>query len=368
LLHEISVGERRAHARELVLRHGWNASAYQILNPGLRLWFAEAGDAVAGYSVFGGTWVVAGAPVCAEHRLDAVSRELERAAVMVGARVVYFGAGSRLATDLEAHHAHHVVRIGAQPAWDPAEWAHIVRRKASLRAQLNRARNKGISVRELAPLPPGPDGALESIASLEAVRRAWLASRGLPPLHFMTESDTLGDLRDRRVFVAGRSNGQIVAFLVATPVPARDGWLIEQWPRLREAPNGTVQLLVDAAMRTLAAAGARYATMGLAPLSDRAGEIGEREPLWLRGLLRWIRAHGRRFYNFRGLEAFKAAFEPNDWEPLYVATRSPRLTLGDLRAIAGVFGGGSPEQLIVRALFSAVRREVVTAVTRLSVP
>ena len=347
-----SVADARARARSLVLRYGWNASAYQILNPGLRLWFSEAGDAVAGYAQFGSTWVIAGAPVCAARRLDAVSREIERVAGILGARVLYFGAGQRLAQDLERDRSHHVLRIGAQPTWDASRWPDIVRRKASLRAQLNRARNKGVTVAEWSS-----DSARHD-PSLERVRDTWLGTRGLPPLHFLTESDTLGDVRDRRVFVANKGDAGVVAFLVATPVPARDGWLIEQWPRTREAPNGTTHLLVDAAMRALADSGARYISMGLAPLSDRAGPVWQGEPLWLQLLMRWVRAHGRRFYNFRGLESFKAAFEPIEWEPVYVATREPRLTLTDLRAIAGVFGGGSPERLVARALGTALKREL----------
>jgi phosphatidylglycerol lysyltransferase len=338
----------RARARELVMELGWNASAYQILNPGLSLWFSAAGDAVAGYVPFGDRWIVAGAPVCSEARIDAVSRELDVAAP----RTIYFGAGERLARTLEADRTHHVVRIGAQPVWDPRAWPSIVRTKASLRAQLNRARNKGVSVTELnAPVA-------ERHPALEGVRAAWLTTRGLPPLHFLTESDTLGDLRDRRVFVAERERVGVVAFLVATPVPARNGWLIEQWPRLREAPNGTIQLLVDAAMRAIAESGGEYGTMGLAPLSENAGPLWTGEPLWLRVLMQWLRAHGRRFYNFRGLEAFKAAFMPQSWEALYLATRSPRLTLGDLRAVAGVFGGGSPERFVGRALLSALKKEL----------
>ena len=49
-------------ARALVLAHGWNAVAYQILNPGIRHWFAAAGDAVVGYATYAGMRVVAGAP------------------------------------------------------------------------------------------------------------------------------------------------------------------------------------------------------------------------------------------------------------------------------------------------------------------
>jgi phosphatidylglycerol lysyltransferase len=50
-------------ARELVLRYGWNATAYQIVNPGIRQWFSGAGDAVVGYVTRWGVRVVAGAPV-----------------------------------------------------------------------------------------------------------------------------------------------------------------------------------------------------------------------------------------------------------------------------------------------------------------
>ena len=61
-------------ARELVLRFGWNAMAYQILNPGMRLWFAADGQGVAGYVRAGGYRVVAGAPVCAPERLAQVEQ------------------------------------------------------------------------------------------------------------------------------------------------------------------------------------------------------------------------------------------------------------------------------------------------------
>ena len=40
-------------ARELVLRHGWNSTAYQLLNPGFRHWYAAAGDALVGFTIDG---------------------------------------------------------------------------------------------------------------------------------------------------------------------------------------------------------------------------------------------------------------------------------------------------------------------------
>lgn len=342
----------REAARTLVLHHGWNAASYQILNRGMQLWFAGRSDAVIGFVSVRDIRVVAGAPVCAHDRLGAVATEFQDDAALSGARVLYFGAGERLERLLGSDGRHHLLRLGAQPSWDPRSWSDGVRRKASLRAQLNRARNKNVTVAELTHAE-----ASRRRDALHQVLSRWLQDRGLPALHFMTEPETLDDLRDRRVFVAER-RGDACAFLVATPVPAREGWLVEQWPRLRDAPNGTTHLLVDGAMRAFADEGARFATLGLAPLSQRAGPIGEGEPAWVRLLLLWIRAHGRRFYNFRGLDAFKAALQPHAWEPIYAIVPAPRVTLSMLMAVAGAFGGGSPFHLLGRALLMAMRREL----------
>jgi phosphatidylglycerol lysyltransferase len=347
-------------ARELVMRHGWNAVAYQILNPGMSLWFSASRDAVAGYATFANVRVIAGAPVCAHERLADVAHELESDARRAGQRVLYFGAGERLERLYRDSPAHRLVQLGAQPVWDPREWPSIVRRKASLRAQLNRARNKQVRVEEW------PIARARASAELRVVLHDWLASRGLPPLGFMVTTDLLTRGDDRRVFVALRgAPSTIVGFLVATPVPARTGWLVEEWPREPAAPNGTTHLLVDAAMRGFAESGATYATLGLAPLSTRGGAVGASEPLWLRATLGWLRAHGRRFYNFRGLEAFKAGFQPAAWDPIFAITEGRRFTPRSLRAVAGVFSGGSPEVLVLRALASAARHELRRLVPRI---
>lgn len=337
-------------AREIVLRHGWNAVAYQILNPGMRHWFSRERDAVAGYVAFAGVWVVAGAPVCTPERLPHVAMELEATARSRGDRVLFFGAGSRLEHHYAASGNRSLVQLGAQPVWDPAGWAAIVRGKRSLRAQLHRARNKDVRVDEWSPSRARASGALRDVLA------AWLETRGLPPLGFLVSPDLLDTLDDRRIFVASRG-ASVVAFLVATPVPARQGWLVEQWPRRPEAPNGTTHLMVDAAMRAFALDGARYVTLGLAPLAEHAGVTFQGQPAWLRGALHWVRAHGRRFYNFAGLEAFKASLQPTRWEPIFAIAPGTRFTPGMLRAVAGAFSGGSPERLMARALVMAMREE-----------
>src|SRR4051812_33206325 len=123
-------------ARSLVLKHGWNAAAYQILNPGISLWFSKARDAVAGYSDWGGVRVVAGAPVCAQERLVEVAEELEGDTVTKGLRCCYFGAGPRLEENLSHGRGYVRVLLGSQPPWNPADWPAILAKLPSLRAQL----------------------------------------------------------------------------------------------------------------------------------------------------------------------------------------------------------------------------------------
>jgi phosphatidylglycerol lysyltransferase len=333
-----------------VMQYGWNATAYQILNPGISHWFSARGDAVIGYVRSGSVLVVAGAPVCSLESLAQVAGEFESFARSAGERVCFFGAGERLEAIYRREGDHSIVGLGAQPSWDPGAWPSIVERKASLRAQLNRARNKGVSV------SVWPSSRASAAPELRERLAEWLETRRLPTLHFLVEPETLDRLTDRRVFVAER-DGRVVGFLVASPVPARAGWLIEQIIRGRGAPNGTAELLIHRAMRSLASEGARYVTLGLAPLSRHSSYDRLPNPLWLRAALRWVRAHGRRFYNFEGLDAFKSKFEPQRWEEITAISYGRRFPPASLYAIVEAFGGRSPSTFVARALTKAVIQE-----------
>src|SRR6185436_15948797 len=221
----------------------------------------------------------------AEERWRDAVGELLADAQRHGARLAFFAAERRLEELLASERGWARFRVGAQPIFDPRRWEATLASHASLRAQLNRARNKGVRVREWTA------SAAAEHPDLRRCLREWLAGRGLPPLLFLTTPWTLGRLQARRVFVAER-DGRAVGFLVTSPVPARRWALVEQMVRGREAPNGTAELMVDAAFRALAGECDRL-TLGLAPLSARAGGWDD-APAWLRFLVGWARAHGRR--------------------------------------------------------------------------
>ena len=331
----------------LLHQHAWNATAYQIVNPGIRHWFSPDGDAVIGYVTRAGVRVVAGAPVCDEAQLAYTLAAFAREAQQSGESVCYFGAAGRVFSLLSELPRHSVVVLGAQPVWNPQ---HLPAWRPSLRAQLSRARNKGVVVREW------PVTKAASHPELARVLAEWLARKPLPSMHFLVEPQTLAVLTDKRIFVAERE-GSPVGFVTLAPIPARSGWLTEQFVRGGNAPNGTVELMLDTALRAVALDGAQYLTMGLVPLSSGTWDPTLYNPLWLRFSLGWVRAHGQRFYNFGGLEAFKAKFSPSEWEPIYAIANEPHFSPRTLWAIADAFSDRSPLSMVTRGLLKAARQE-----------
>jgi hypothetical protein len=73
-----------------------------------------------------------------------------------------------------------------------------------------------------------------------------------------------------------------------------------------------------------------------------------------------VRRGGRRFYNFGGLDAFKAKFNPESWEPIYAIAEGASFPPRALYAIAGAFSGGAPIELVFRAVGRAIHNELLS--------
>ena len=291
--------DERTRVVALLKRHGWNATSFQILEPGFRYWFDDD-DACVGYVDTGRAWVAAGAPIAPRERLVEVTERFAAAAKAARRRVCCFATELRFADTGWA-----ALRIGDQPSWAPADWDAVVRKRASLREQLRRARAKGVRVREVSRAELAPGQPLR--AEVDRLIARWLASRPIAPMGFLVQVDPFAFPEERRYFIAERDGGA-VGFLGIIPIYTRDGWFFEDFLRDPSAPNGTVELLVDAGMRAAAAAGIPYVTLGLVPLS---GDVGP----WLRT----ARRLGKALYDFDGLRAFKAKLEPRAWDPIFLS-------------------------------------------------
>jgi phosphatidylglycerol lysyltransferase len=290
----------RQRALALVLRHGFEATSFQALESGC-CYFFHGSEACVAYVDTGGAWVAAGSPIAPfRARAETVSAFLS-AAQSAGKRACFFATeqplfgarGEALVT----------LSIGEQPIWDPHAWPLVLAKHRSLREQLRRARAKGVSTRALTRREYEPG---ETRAAIERVAERWLGGRAMAPMGFLVSVEPFAYASERCCFVA-EQDGCIVGFAGVIPVPARNGWFIEDLVRDPKAPNGTSEVLVNEAMRWAAARGSAWLTLGLAPLS---GELTD--------TLRRISRHARVLYDFAGLRAYKAKFRPDRWLPLYL--------------------------------------------------
>jgi phosphatidylglycerol lysyltransferase len=302
----------RTRVLELVQRHGWNATAFQTLESGyVYAFFGD--DACVAYVDTGAAFVAAGAPIAPPERIGTVAAEFVALAAEAGRRCCFFATEERFQRAAAALSS---LRIGEQPIWDPGEWRRILSEHPSLREQLRRARAKGVRVRQVAAAEFGSG---ELRAALARVTERWLATRDLARLDFLVRIEALTFPEHRRCLVA-ELEGQVIGFAGVVPVPAREGWFLEDLIRDPDAPNGTSELLVDAVMSLAHASGVSWLTLGLAPL---AGDVG--------GPLRAARRGTTWFYDFQGLRRYREKLRPQSWIPIYLAF--PR-TQGALRSLA----------------------------------
>ena len=294
----------RRRVLAVLRRHGWNATSFQVLEPGFRYWFADD-DACVAYVDTGRAWIAAGAPLTAPSRLRVVAEEFHRHALESGRRAAFFAVEQRVVEALPWP----ALLIGEQPEWEAQSWPEALRASSGLREQLRRARAKGVTVRTA-----GHDELASSAAplrrELEALVAQWLSRHEMAPMGFLVQVDPLTLLEEHRVHLA-EQDGLLVGFLAAAPIFARPGWLLQNLIRAPDAPNGTSELLVDHAMRD-AGSGVEgepspMVTLGLAPL---AGQVVP--------ALRLARSAGSVLFDFEGLRAFKARLRPTRWSPIHL--------------------------------------------------
>jgi len=339
--------DRLDYAKKLIEKYGRNSFCWQILNPGISLWISRDDQSVAGYVLHGNMRIVGGVPVTRPENLKRAAAEFEEDARKHGQRVCYFGAEDWLKDIFKNEKTHRIVLLGAQPTWDPRRWPEIISGKASVREMISYAFRRGVTAEETLSESVCDNGEYQSCL------KEWLVSRKLPALKFLINPHILENSHGRRFFSA-RKNGELIGFLSLVPIVGRNGWLIEHIFRGNRAVKGMNELLIDSVMTKLANEGCAYATLGLVPLSKRAGLSYDMNPAWIRAAFNWLYSEASSFYNFNGLDVFKSKFKPHHWESVYAIVNKPRFSPVTFYRIAAVFCRTSPFLFGVTALVRTV--------------
>jgi len=299
----------------LVRRFGWNATSFQVIEPGYRYFFPHA-DACVAYVDTGRAWVAAGAPRADAAHMEEVVAAFLAAARAAGRRACFFATEERFVQQTTLRS----LLVGEQAVWNPADWEGALRASRTLREQVRRARAKGLTISSV-KAGSATASELAAHATVKAMIGRWMAARELAPLGFLARVEPLALLPDHRLFVA-RCRSVPVGMLSVAPVYRRGGWLVQNLIRVPESPNGTAEALIDHAMREALDEGLTFVTLGMAPL---AGNV--RRPLAL------ARRAGSSLYNFEGLRAFRAKLRPARWDGVFLSY--PAAT-GGARALVDV--------------------------------
>ncbi len=304
----------------------------QSLEPGIDYWFYGE-DACVAYQNTGGSWVAVGGPICEKSGQAEVMLAFAKAAQDVGKRVRFFGIET-------SHTGWNSVSIGEQAEWDPKEWSTALASKASLREQLRRAKAKGVRVRRVSR---DEISDLESTVHLQVCRmvRDWQKNQAMAPMSFLVQLDIFGSPQQKHYFVA-EQDSKVVAILVALRIPARQGWFFEDVLRAHDAPNGSIELLFDHAMRCAESGQVEVVSYGLAPLS---GEVSK----WLAR----VRDHSQWLYDFDGLRAFKTKLLPSRWRPIYLSFPEGETGVSATIDSLTAFAGGSWIRFGIRTIVHA---------------
>ena len=185
----------------------------------------------------------------------------------------------------------------------------------------------------------------------------WLGTRKMDALAFLNQVDPWYRQADKRYFKIDHQ-GRTLAFLAAIPVWAGDGWYLIDLIRRADSPAGSTELLLLQSMNGLREAGAKFCTMGVAPLSgiENAGkypasDFGANRRTY--GLLHWMYEKGNALYNFKPLHQYKLKFDPTSTPPMYLLY-SPRLGVRPRLGLSRAFQPGG----MARATWSGALRMV----------
>ena len=291
-----------------------------------RLMFSTNGKAFIMYGIQGRSWIALFDPVGPAEEIPVLVWSFVEEARAQGGRAVFYQISPALLPYC-ADAGMRAVKLGELAIVDLERFDLKGSRLAGLRQAVNKGLRAGLEFDVIEQ----PD-VMSSIEDLRRVSDTWLAAHETREKTF-----SLGAFQD--AYVASqpvavlRTQGKIVAFATLSLTETKQEATVDLMRFAPDAPRGSMDFLFVRCMEYLQAAGYRTFNLGMAPLSGMAQR--EAAPVWDR-IGSVIFEHGERFYNFKGLKAFKTKFHPH-WEPRYlaVASVSPAIAMVDATLLIG---------------------------------
>jgi phosphatidylglycerol lysyltransferase len=289
--------------------------------------FSDRGDAFIMYGKRGRSWIALFDPIGPRHALpDLVWRFVETARA-AGCRAVLYQISPALLPSC-ADAGLRAFKLGELAVVNLSHFELKGGKWANLRQTASRAVRDGLEFEVIEP---------KDIASvvdeLAAISESWLDDHNAKEKGFSLGAFDPDYVSSQPVGVL-KKDGRIVAFANILVTETREEGSVDLMRFSPDAPKGAMDFLFVQILDYLRNAGFQRFNLGMAPLSGMSKR--ESAPVWDR-VGGTVFEHGERFYNFKGLRAFKAKFHP-DWQPRYLAVSggvSPMIALMDATFLIG---------------------------------
>lgn len=312
-----------------LLPHQPDASAGLVRLGDKRVLLSDCGQGFIMYARQGRSLVALFDPVGPKHLWAPLVDKFIAEARKSRSRAVFYQVSSEflpVAVDMRLQ----ALKLGEQAVVDLTTFTLAGGDWLKLRRSINRAERDGLCF-DLVPADAVPS----ILDELQAVSDVWLSAHKAGEKGF-----SLGTF-DRAYVASGpvaviRLEGRIVAFASLMTASSAGDAFIDLMRHVPGIHRGMMDLLFVKIMESLKGQGFRTLNLGMAPLAGLSGH--RRAPAW-NHVARQIFEHGERFYNFRGVRAFKEKFDP-EWQPRYLAVAGQGLPLLSLIDVTLLIGGG----------------------------
>jgi len=286
--------------------------------------FSEKGDAFIMYGRQGRSWIALFDPIGERSAIPELVWRFVESARAAGCRAVFYQISPALLSHC-ADAGLRAFKLGELAVADLKTFEMKGGKWANLRQTASRAQRDGLEFEVIAPedVPAAMD-------ELGSVSNAWLEDHNAKEKGFSLGAFDPDYIVAQPVGILKRE-GRIVAFANILITAAKDEGTIDLMRFSPDAPKGSMDFLFVQIMEYLRDQGFAHFNLGMAPLSGMSKR--EMAPVWDR-VGSTVFEHGERFYNFKGLRAFKSKFHPH-WHPRYLA----------------VSGGGNPMIALMDATF-----------------
>lgn len=343
---ELGEGEA-ATVDRLFREYGYNCAAYLAAESPLPRFLASGSRGFVTFMPIAGVAVALGEPVASSSDLVEVVHGFEAAVATRGvSQIAFYGVTSGVAEDLRRA-GYRLMPLGPEAVFHLGEFSLEGGHMKSIRHQVNHLRKQGsVVVAEFVPRGPhgepmllGPEGASPPLSAEETLRqmretaRAWEEGRNVGAVGFTISPPRLDDPGLRRYFVLFL-DARVEGFFTYEPIPARNGWYLDNERRRLDSPQGVGETLVAESHRLLALEGASMVSWGTTALAQPAPDRYREEHRLLAQAFTLAFQHLDFIYPFQGLFENKQKYHPA-WEETYVAFRprfGPRMAYAIVKA------------------------------------